>query len=113
VKIFFALCKSLLKGANGIELDSEEEAKIYEDLLMDAEMMCGTIEKLLEFDSRVAPIMLDGGILSVKLSEVLEYVMQVTDNIAKQDPEMFDADGQLFCQPPEKTALDRCVCRHL
>jgi hypothetical protein len=115
-EIFFALCKSLLKGANGIELDSEEEAKIYEDLLMDAEMMCGTIEKLLEFDSRVAPIMLDGGVLSVKLTEVLEYVMQVTDTIAKQDSEMFDADGKLFCQPPEKTALDRvfaAICRVL
>ena len=115
-EIFFALCKSLLKGANGIELESEEEAKIYEDLLMDAEMMCGTIEKLLEFDGRVAPIMLDGGILSVKLSEILEYVMQVTDSIARQDPEMFDADGKLFCQPPEKTAVDRvfaAVCRVL
>lgn len=115
-EVFFALCKSLLKGANGIELDSEEESKIYEDLLMDAEMMCGTIEKLLEFDSRVAPIMLDGGILSVKLSEVLDYVLQVADSIAKQDDEMFEVDGKRFCQPPEKTALDRvfaAICRVL
>mmetsp|Transcript_30241 Transcript_30241/g.46140 ORF Transcript_30241/g.46140 Transcript_30241/m.46140 type:complete len:3721 (-) Transcript_30241:46-11208(-) len=115
-EIFFALCKSLLKGANGIELDSEEEARIYKDLLTDAERMCSTIEKLLEFDSRVAPIMLDGGILSVKLSEVLDFVLQVTDNIAKQDPEMFEADNKIFCQPPEKTALDRvfsAICRVL
>jgi hypothetical protein len=115
-EVFFALCKSLLKGANGIELDSEEEARIYEDLLLDAEMMCGTLEKLLEFDSRVAPIMLDGGILSVKLSEVLDYVMQVTDSIVRQDAGMFEADGKVFCQPPEKTALDRvfgAICRVL
>ena len=115
-EVFFALCKSLLKGANGIELDSEEEAKIYEDLLMDAEMMCSTIEKLLEFDSRVAPIMLDGGILSSKLSEVLDYVMQVTDSIATPETGVVGDDGKMFCQPQQKTALDRvfsAICRVL
>ena len=115
-EIFFALCKSLLKGANGIELDSDEEAKIYESLLMDAEMMCGTIEKLLEFDERVSQIMIDGGLLSNKLGEVLDYVMQVTDCIAEQDIGTIEANGKFFLEPPLKTPLDRVftsICRVL
>ena len=115
-EIFFALCKSLLKGASGIELDSEEESRIYESLLLDTEMMCGTLEKLLEFDDRVSQIMIDGGILSSKLGEVLDYVMQVTGSIAENQNGMFEMDGKSFFEPPLKTPLDRVftsICRVL
>lgn len=111
-EMFFALCKSLLKGASGIEMDSEEEALIYETLLEDADMMGATIEKMLEFDTRVGPVMVEGGLLSGKLNEVLEQVTMASKKA--EETGSLEIAGKKFRQPPYMTALDHifsAICR--
>jgi hypothetical protein len=110
-EIFFALCKSLLKGANGIE---------RKKLLLDADLICGTFEKLLEFDARVGQGLLEG--VSSNLNEVLDLVTQATESREKQkfykawEDHTFEVDGKKFRQPPASTPLDHgfaTVCRIL
>ena len=115
-EIFFALCKSLLKAASTVETDSEEDAIVYEKLLQDADMVCGTFEKLLEFDNRVGQVLMDGGILTTKLNDILDLVTQATEADIAEDEDTFEVNGKIFRQPPASTPLDRVfatVCRVL
>lgn len=74
VEIFFALCHSLLRGQDAIAVEATDEEKKQALVLLaeDASLMCNTLEKLLQFDQRVAPIMVESGILTTSLDSLLD-----------------------------------------
>eukprot|EP00978_Attheya_sp_CCMP212_P011864 scaffold29466_cov56-Attheya_sp.AAC.2 len=126
-EIFFALCKSLLQGPTGDQtLDSEKEKKIYESLLQDTQMLCSTLEKLLEFDDKTSEIMVDGGLLDHQLNDFLALVAKSIDQsndchfVAFRKPGLDDDDTDevinITYPPPESTGMDgayTAVCRVL
>jgi hypothetical protein len=115
-QVFFTLCKTLLNGLEDMGLNSQEEAAVYNKLLVDAYLICRTFEKLLEFDSRVGQIMIEGDVLSANLPDVLENFAKATEALPSGENDTFQVNDKNFRLPRESTSLDRvfaAVCRVL
>ena len=115
-QVFFTLCKTLLNGLEDLGLNSQEEAAVYNKLLVDAYLICRTFEKLLEFDSRVGQIMIEGDVLSANLPDVLEQFAKATEALPSDENDTFQVNDKTFRLPRESTSLDRvfaAVCRVL
>jgi hypothetical protein len=113
-EVFFTLCKTLLNGMDAMDLDAEQEAVVAEKLLTDADLICQTFEKLLEFDSRVGQIMTEGGVLSDNLNDISSHVTEATESLASDNDGAFTVDDKTFRQPRDSTPLDSvfaAVCR--
>lgn len=103
VEIFFALCQSVLSSSKEEEGSSRAEVAM-EALSPDAELMGGTLEKLLQFDQRVAPLMVESGIMTTNLHALLQVMTQQKSLWTSQT------------LPPESTPLDSTfsvLCRVL
>ena len=117
VEMFFALCRTLLTdGKDIIGEDIGEEIKntqldaFYED----AGMVGNTMEKLLQFDHRVAPMFVELGIHTTDVDEILTLIL----DICKQSNygSTLEKDGRTLEVPPSATPIDRtvsAVCRIL
>lgn len=75
VEIFFAMCHMLMNSKEFIT-DAEESVRsdAVQRLANDAELIGSSLEKLLQFDQRVAPLMVESGILTTNLKTVLDLV---------------------------------------
>ena len=85
IEIFFALCLVLLKGSidvhddddeNFATLSSEQETEMLNFIAEDLNLMGTTLEKLLQFDQRVAPLMVESGLLSTNLDSILATITE-------------------------------------
>lgn len=95
VEVFFSLAEALVNPINGVE--SGDVAGLSDDL----ELMGRTLEKLLQFDQRVAPIMVESGILTSNLDS---FISSIEGRLA----------ASKGCCPPETTTMDltvSMVCR--
>jgi len=117
IEMFFALCRTLLTDGEGIIVEGvgeDVQKKQLGAFHEDAESVGGTMEKLLEFDHRVAPMFVESGIHTTILDEIFDLIINIckTGNFGKT----FEKDGNVFQVPPTKTAIDRTVaaiCRIL
>ena len=50
VEVFGAICENLLLRTHGLEQDSTDEERLTDGLLADANMICETLEKLVQFE---------------------------------------------------------------
>jgi len=108
VQIFFALCQILLQGGDGMETKAGNLTQLLDGLASDADLMGKTLEKLLQFDQRVAPLMVETGILTTNLSSLLGLVAAYTEKNSSGESES--------AMPPTSTPLDTTftvVCRVL
>ena len=115
-EVFFTLCKTLLNGMGAMDLDAEQKAVVSDKLLTDADLVCQTFEKLLEFDSRVGQIMTEGGILSDNLNAIWSHVTEATESLASDSDGAFTVNDKTFRHPRDSTLLDSvfaAVCRVL
>ena len=94
VEIFFALCQALMKGADFLKVENDHKEEAMNLLAKDLDLMGNTLEKLLQFDQRVAPLMVESGILTSNLNSLL--------NLVRDFAQTFDGPS-----PPEETSLDR------
>jgi Beige/BEACH domain/PH domain associated with Beige/BEACH len=116
VEIFFVLCLTLLKESidlndDGIILTKEQEQQVLDLIVGDAFLMGSTLEKLLQFDQRVAPLMVESGLLSTNLDSVLALV---TESTVKRIPAAGCVDQDTTV--PSVTSQDKTfavVCRVL
>jgi Beige/BEACH domain/PH domain associated with Beige/BEACH len=95
VEVFFSLAEALVKPRSGVH--SDDVAGLSDDL----ELMGRTLEKLLQFDQRVAPIMVESGILTANLDSF----------ISNLEGRLGESKGS---SPPETTKVDltvSMVCR--
>ncbi|KAL9189629.1 hypothetical protein ACHAXT_009304 [Thalassiosira profunda] len=111
-EVFCSLCKHLLGVASSIEdtdeSDESKEALAALDLAsQDLLMLCETLVKLLEFDENVSHVMLDCGLLGLKIDDMLELISAwVTKKGA----------GEESPTPTQSTKMDdiyACFCRIL
>lgn len=114
VEIFFALCRTLLKGDIDFEecttLTDSQKAQVLGFIADDANLMGTQLEKLLQFDQRLAPLMVESGILTENLDHLLRLVSE-RSSVNFQEPS--DTESIKFF-PPGKTPLDgtfATVCR--
>jgi hypothetical protein len=115
-EVFLALCTSLLQTNDAFERNSNEELAFVDGLLADADMMCETLEKLLRFDSRVAPILCQGGVMSDKVENIMELFLKEAAESKGSWEITFEDEGKTFLEPPSSTPLDKAcaaVCRVL
>jgi hypothetical protein len=73
-QIFFALCRALMKKCSRDSTSGEKTIRMMEDLLIDAQMLCDTIEKLFPMDESLYHIMCDFGLLDDKMKDFCKYV---------------------------------------
>ena len=73
-QIFFALCRALMKKCSRDSTSGEKTIRMMEDLLIDAQMLCDTIEKLFPLDESLYHIMCDFGLLDDKMKDFCKYV---------------------------------------
>ena len=86
IEIFFVLCLVLLKGTIDMEdeeyqftaLSHEHEMEMLHFIAEDLNLMGTTLEKLLQFDQRVAPLMVESGLLSTNLDSILATICEST-----------------------------------
>ncbi|KAL7565981.1 hypothetical protein ACA910_011004 [Epithemia clementina (nom. ined.)] len=78
VEIFFALCHVLIRNGDDVVLDVNEETRdrVLEALSKDAVLMGSTLEKLLQFDQRVAPLIIESGLMTTNLTNFLRLVAE-------------------------------------
>jgi Beige/BEACH domain/PH domain associated with Beige/BEACH/Concanavalin A-like lectin/glucanases superfamily/WD domain, G-beta repeat len=116
IEIFFSLCRTLTIGDlhDGSSLPVEDKRMILDLFAADASLMGSTLEKLLEFDQRVAPVMVESGIMITRLQEWLNLVASIAE---KRTPMKEVGSGDEMKQfPPEATPQDKTfgiVCRVL
>jgi len=76
VEIFFALCSTLIRGAD--KLKCADKGTSFQKLSDDTKLMGDTLEKLLQFDQRVAPLMVESGIMTTNLDALLDLISTCT-----------------------------------
>ena len=94
IEIFFVLCKTVFQGGESLELSEDQRITFLQILSDEISLIGETLEKLLQFDQRVAPVMIESGILTSGLNEILELITLSLGDYT---------DGQL---PPEDTGAD-------
>lgn len=100
-EIFFSLCKTLLVVKIEDQSNEGDSSRIYENLMIDAEMLCETLIKLLQFDDSVSHAMAGGGLVSDKIHDFLQLVDSshfVNNGDGLSDDSIRD--------PPESTNID-------
>lgn len=90
VEVFFSLAEALVNPMNGTQ--PSDVVGLSDDL----ELMGRTLEKLLQFDQRVAPIMVESGILTSNLDA---FISSIEGRLAPSKS----------CCPPETTTMDMTV----
>ena len=106
VEIFFALCFALMDESRAFANLGDNKQEVSRLLAADTLLMGKTLEKLLQFDERVAPVLVDTGILGGNLNSMLTI-------IASHCKSASEGDG---VRPPATTRLDdtvSIVCRVL
>ena len=78
VEIFFALSHTLLQGEDALDESVQNKQALLVLLGKDASLMGSTLEKLLQFDQRVAPLMVESGILTTNLDSLLSLINEHT-----------------------------------
>jgi Beige/BEACH domain/PH domain associated with Beige/BEACH/WD domain, G-beta repeat len=114
VEVFFVLCTALLTGGRGINGEGGLEKKQLDAFFEDAEMVGGTMEKLLQFDHRVAPMFVELGIHTTNVDAILNLIIAISKE--GDFGTTFERDGVVFRVPPTSTPIDRtvsAVCRIL
>ena len=82
VEILFAMCQTLMRRRIDFGEDSKEtlaqdqEEKVLDLIAADADLMGSTLEKLLQFDQRVAPLIIESGVLDANLDSLLTLVSE-------------------------------------
>ena len=78
VEIFFALCHFLISDGEDVMLEEDEGSRdqVLKTLSQDAVLMGSTLEKLLQFDQRVAPLIIESGIMTTNLNNFLLLVTE-------------------------------------
>lgn len=116
IEIFFALCQTLLKGdvflGEDEVIQDDEKSTILDLIAADAHLMGTTLEKLLQFDQRVAPLMVESGLLTTNLNSLLALVSDFSDKRKLNDNTALHGRTQ----PPFETPQDKTfsvVCRVL
>ena len=77
VEIFFALCHVLISDGEDVLGDDiiESRDQVLSSLSQDAVLMGTTLEKLLQFDQRVAPLIIESGVMTRNLDSLLQLIM--------------------------------------
>lgn len=117
IEMFFTLCRTLLTDGEGIIVEGaglDVQKQQLDAFFQDAEMVGNTMEKLLQFDNRVAPMFVELQIHTTIVDEILDLII----NICKTGDfgNIFEKDGIVFRVPPTTTPVDRtvaAVCRIL
>jgi hypothetical protein len=113
VEVFSAICGSLLLRNHGLEPDSKEEQVYMAGLMSDADRICETLEKLFQFDGRVALLMSQGGAISQKVGALMHLLLQESDpSKTTWIVNKFEDGGRTYTEPPSWTPLDS-VCATL
>ena len=80
VEIFFALAQVMVNEGKDISILDDESLESRQEILdamaNDADLMGNTLEKLLQFDQRVAPLMVESGIMTTNLDNFLSLVAE-------------------------------------
>ena len=117
VQVFSSICESLLLRSHGLEQESMEEETFTDGLLVDANMICETLEKLVQFDSRVSPLLSHGGVVSQMVVEIIGLLLQQRRQSNNSSSlSTFEDEGKTFSEPPLSTPVDKVcgvVCRAL
>ena len=98
VEIFFALCQTLLQDGDTLPTTPENHSEIMAALAVDTGLMGASLEKLLQFDQRVAPLMVESGILTTNLNSLLDLI---AERISETD-----ASNEKSKVPPETSRMD-------
>jgi len=101
VEVFFALCQALLKGEDAMDIPKGKKAKATSLLAADLDLLGRTLEKLLQFDQRVAPVMAESGIMTTSLDSLL-------DRVREYSAKTYGSDANH--PPPTSTPLDDTFC---
>ena len=101
VEIFFSLCQTLLTGEDALDTAPENQALTMKALEADTALMGASLEKLLQFDQRVAPLMVESGILTTNLNTLLALVAEKTSML---DSENSDESSKRL--PPSSSPMD-------
>ena len=96
VEVFFALTESLL-------LEASEVGGRHGILSADLDLVGRSLEKLLQFDQRVAPLVVDSGILTTSLDAFLVSVTHQLDGAKCSEPKPPKP-------PPTATSVDGTFC---
>lgn len=104
VEMFFSMCQTLLKGEDNFDtaafaISDEKKAKAFEALSADASLVGETLEKLLQFDQRVAPLIVESGMLATNLNALLNVVGDYVNANKKTE------DEQTSQSPPDTETL--------
>jgi hypothetical protein len=111
-EVFSSLCQRLLLESSTPEV--EQEMATIDGLLADADMICETLEKLFQFDSRVVAAMMQGGALVKKVGNIMELILEEANRTKSNWTTTFEDGGKTFSEPPTMTSLDNVcatVCR--
>lgn len=115
IEIFFALCQTLLKGdvdfGEDIAVSDNQKSEVLLLIAADAHLMGTTLEKLLQFDQRVAPLMVESGVLTTNLDSLLVLVSECSEKRITAD-----STAIVRAIPPSETPQDKTfaiVCRVL
>lgn len=87
VETFFALCHTLISEGTYAGISKDDWTKASAILSEDLNLLGSTLEKLLEFDQRVAPLMGDS-MLATKLSSFLDRLEEATAAHESKQEEM-------------------------
>lgn len=115
-EIFMSLSKRLIKAASGGDDSQDESLAAFDTALMDLQMMCDTLTKLLDFDENVTYAMLDCGLLGSFIDDMLDLIMIGVVYFSSSEDGDEDMQVDFFTTPTPKksTRTDEvyeCVCR--
>jgi len=96
--------------ANEEKENDERRENAFRTMVQDAQLLCETLVKLLEFDERVGYVMLDCGFLGAKIDDVLDLIMTTVMGVyvstRPRDENDDDDEGNDEGKEKEETALD-------
>ncbi|KAL7513979.1 hypothetical protein ACHAXN_011851 [Cyclotella atomus] len=119
-EVFMSLSKRLTKAASrgdDSQDNSQDEVKnAFDTSLMNLQMICDTLTKLLEFDENVIYVMLDCGLLGSFIDDMLDLIMVdvINFNSAADSDEGVQLDYLSTPTPQKSTRIDEvydCACR--
>ena len=115
-EMFMSMSKKMTKAVsrNGNCIDEFIDA--YDKAMMDLQMMCDTLTKLLEFDENFVFMMLDCGLLGSFIDDMLDLIMIDVMNVNLSADSDVDVQHEYHATPtPNKcTKMDgvyECICR--
>jgi len=107
-EVFTAMCTALLGGEHG---------SFYDGIRNDAEMLCQTLEKLLQVDRNIAKILNECGLQGEKMNTFLSLVVTRSEEFsAGKEINNELASDEIIPGPPRSTEIDEAfgmLCRIL